>query len=111
MADTAQENPGRLIQRLEWSVAIAVSLLAVWLHVAYLTHAGALWRDEAGGVQLATLSDFGETWRMLAHDSFPILFPALVRTWSALGLGASDFHLRLLGFVIGLGVLGALWLN
>ena len=49
-------------------------------------------------------------WR-LARDSFPIFFFALVRGWSVLGLGASDFGLRFLGFVIGLGLLGAMWLN
>jgi predicted membrane-bound mannosyltransferase len=65
---------------------------------------------EAGGVQLATLTDLSLEWR-LAREGFPVFFFALVRVWSALGLGASDFTLRILGFVIGLGLLGGIWLN
>jgi hypothetical protein len=87
------------------------TLLAVWAHVVTLTHAGALWRDEVGGVQFATLLPLGEMCRKLAYDSFPLFFPALVRVWSTLGLGGSDLGLRILGFLIGLGLLGGIWLN
>jgi hypothetical protein len=92
-------------------MCLAATVLAIWPHAVQLGHAGALWRDEAGGVREATLPDFGETWRMLPQASFPALFPMLVRIWSAAGLGASDFNLRILGFLIGLCLLGALWLN
>ena len=97
--------------RIELGICLAATLAGAGLQAVYFTHAGALWRDEAGGVQLATLPDFSETWRMLAHDGFPVFFPALVRIWSALGLGASDAGLRVLGLLIGFGVLGAMWLN
>jgi hypothetical protein len=46
---------------------------------------------------------------MLGRDMSPVVFPALVRLWSSVGLGASDFELRLLGFLVGLGLIGALW--
>src|ERR1051325_3009789 len=97
--------------RFEWGLCIAASLAGLWLHVVYLTHAGGLWRDEASSVHLATLPTLSQTWGMLGHESFPALFLGILRGWSALGLGRSDFGLRLLGFVIGLSLLAALWLN
>ena len=105
--------PSRLlaVDRLEWATALGLSLLAVWLHVEVLRHAGGLWRDEIGGVQLATLPALREVWRWLTHDAFPLLFPLLVRLWSALGLGGSDMGLRTLGFGIGCLLLGAVWLT
>jgi len=71
-------------------ICLAATLAGVGLEIVYFTHAGALWRDEAGGVQLAMLPAFSETWRMLAHEGAPVFFPTLVRVWLALGLGASD---------------------
>ena len=109
MLKLPQERKG-LIERLGLGVCVLATLLAVWLHVVYLTHAGVLWRDEAGGVQLANLPGFGLTGRS-AREWLPVFFFALVRCWSALGLGTDDFSLRVLGFLIGAGLLGAMWLN
>jgi len=92
------------------AAALAATLAAAWLHFIFLRNAGALWRDEAGGVQVATLPGLGEMWRMLPHGGFPAFFPMAVRAWTALGLG-DDAGLRLLGFLIGLSVLAALWWN
>jgi hypothetical protein len=39
-----------------------------------------------------------------------ILFSALVRAWSVT-VGGSDAALRLFGFIVGLLMLGAVWLN
>jgi hypothetical protein len=100
----------RFTDRTALAVCVVATLLAVWLHIVYLTHAGALWRDEAGGVQLSSQPGLGVTCRP-AREWFPVFFFALVRGWSALGLGASDFSLRILGFLVGLGLLGAIWLN
>lgn len=108
---TPAEIRTQFAKRMPLGVCLTATLAGVWLRFVYLTHAGGLWRDETSGVQLATLPAFSETWRMLAHDSFPVFFFALVRAWTALGLGANDFTLRLLGGLIGLGVLGAMWLN
>ena len=101
----------QLLGRIGLGLCLLATLLGIGLRVICLTHAGALWRDEAASVQLASLPDFGFKER-LAHDfTFPAFFPELVRVWSALGLGASDFTLRILGFIIGLGLLATIWLN
>jgi len=73
--------------------------------IAFLTHAGGLWRDEVNTINLASRRSLGE----IANDSFPIFMPLMVRVWSAMGLGESDMELRLLGVIIGLGILAALW--
>ena len=101
----------KLLERAELIVCVMASLAAIWLHLVFLTHAGALWRDEVGSVQFATMLPLGEMCRKLAYESFPVCFPVLVRVWAALGLGGNDFTLRLLGFLMGLGLLGAVWLN
>ena len=99
------------VDRLEWAAALSLSLLALWLHAEVFRHAGGLWRDEIGGVQLATLPTLREVWRWLTHDSFPLLFPLLVRLWSTVGLAGSDVGLRTLGFGIGCLLLGSVWLT
>jgi len=100
----------RRLDRLEWGVCLGATLLAVWLHLVKLFSAGALWRDEAGGVGLATLPSLHEMWQMIPRDAFPVLFPSLVRLWCGM-FGNTDFGLRALGCVIGLSILGLLWWN
>src|SRR5258708_3692292 len=87
--------------RPEWAVALLISLAAVGMHIAFLTHAGGLWRDEVNTINLASRHSLGE----IANDSFPIFMPLVVRVWSVMGLGESDMELRLLGVIIGLGIL------
>ena len=91
-------------------MAIGVTIVAAGLHVAYSFHAGGLWRDEAACVQLATVAGGGGLWTRLQHEAFPILFPSLIRTWCAIGLG-TDLGLRALGCFIGMGLLAVLWWN
>lgn len=95
--------------RREWLVAGGISLVAVILHVLFLTHAGGLWRDEANTAQVATMPSLGELWHELTHDSFPALYPVLLRLWSGVGLGGTDFGLRCFGFLVGLGMIAAAW--
>jgi hypothetical protein len=97
-----------LADRVGLWVCVAATLIAVWLHFVSFVHAGSLWRDEAGGVQLSNMPGLGVTCRP-AREWFPVFFFALVRGWSALGLGASDLSLRVLGLLIGLLLLGAIW--
>ena len=99
----------QFVARPERVLAVILTLAAGYLHLLILTHAGALWRDEVGTVGLATLPNFTDTWKMLAHNADPILFPSLVRVWAASGLGRTDFGLRMLGFFAGFSVVAAIW--
>ncbi len=95
----------------EWLVVALVVVTAISLHFRFVTHVGGLWRDEANSVQLATLPHFREIWRALEFDSFPLLFFGILRAWTRLFGPENDTALRALGFIVGLSVLAALWLN
>ena len=95
----------------EWALGLGLTVFAVILHLRVLTHAGPLWRDEANTIAVASRPGFVGMLAALEHESFPILPFAGVRAWSGLGLGGGDFGLRLLGFCVGMGILGALWWN
>ncbi len=95
---------------IEWVTALLITAAAVYLHCVNFRSAGALWRDEAGIVSIATLPTAHEMWSNVGHESCPILFPALVRAWCFV-IGGSDAALRFFGFIVGLLMLGAVWLN
>jgi hypothetical protein len=97
-------------RKIEWLIGALITAAGVYLHWVNFRSAGALWRDEAGVVSIATLPTAHEMWSNIGHESCPILFPALVRAWS-FSLGSSDEALRLFGFVVGASMLGAVWLN
>jgi hypothetical protein len=103
----ANETPPKnFLRQPEWLVAAIITLAVVGFHFYFLLHAGGCWRDEVNLLNVATQHAIAE----MTHDSFPLLMPLLVKIWTALGLGAADINLRLLGTLIGLGGLGALWL-
>ncbi len=99
------------VRRLEWATVILVGCLSVALHLRFVTSVGGLWRDEANSAHLATLPAFADVCHFLDYDSFPILFFTILRGWLGVFGADNDAALRALGFVIGLGVLAALWLN
>jgi hypothetical protein len=72
------EKREQLLWRIGLGICLLATLLTVCLHAVCLTHAGALWRDEASGIQLAHSTDLTVKWR-LARDNFPMLFFALLR--------------------------------
>jgi hypothetical protein len=84
--------------------------MAVMLHVSHFRHAGALWRDEAAAVGLATQPSVAEVFRTFPHEAFPMVFPLVLRTWVGV-TGGGDTALRVFGLLVGLGLLGALWWN
>ncbi len=88
--------------------ALVLTLVVIALHVDHHRHAGALWRDEANGVNLATMP----SWRALfanAHlDSFPLVWPTVLHAWQGVA-GASDGAFRRLGLAIGIASIGVLW--
>jgi hypothetical protein len=93
---------------LEVGIAAALSLWVVILHLMFLTHAGPLWRDEAEAIGFASMPSMIQTFQSLHYGNFPPLFATVARCWTLAGLG-TDFGYRILGCLIGLGTLGALW--
>jgi hypothetical protein len=91
----------------EWMAAILISVAVCALHFYYWLHIGGLWRDEVNLIVLSHKHSFAD----MAKDSFPILMPLIVRFWFAVGLGGSDVHLRLIGLMVGLGTVAALWVG
>jgi hypothetical protein len=97
-------------REIECVIGALITVAGVYLHWVNFRSAGALWRDEAGVVRIATLPTIREMWSNVGHESCPILFPALLRVWS-FTVGDSDAVFRLLGFIVGLLMLGVVWLN
>jgi hypothetical protein len=104
-ARPADQGGGR---RLEIWAALALTAAAVLLHLIRFTHAGALWRDEAAVVQLATLPSLAEVFRRFPHEAFPPPFPFTIRALAGLA-GNSDHTFRLFGLFVGLLILAAAW--
>lgn len=88
-----------------WLLAVAATVAVVALHFYFLTHVGGLWRDEVSSLNLAQ----GEL-QNISHDSFPVLFPLLLRGWSEIGLAQSDASLRCFGVLLGLCLTAVFWL-
>jgi hypothetical protein len=97
------------LQRICWLTAIAMTVVAVLLHFFSLSVAGGLWRDEVGLVNIAGLPTWKEIFWGLMHDHCPVVFPAVIRTWTALGLAQTDTGLRVLGLWVGLFLLASFW--
>ena len=96
------------IRRLEFIVAIILSIFAVVLLGVRATHAGPLWRDECDSVATATLSSFSELLRYFQFDSFPLPFLLTLRGYIAV-VGNSDASLRLFGALVGMSLLLVGW--
>ena len=101
----------RFLRVAETGAAGLLTITSVVLHVRATMAAGALWRDEANTVSLATLPTVANLWRDLEFDSFPLLWVMVVRAYASLVGSMNDQAFRALGFAIGLAVLSALWFN
>ncbi|HEV2330093.1 MAG TPA: hypothetical protein VGY56_15025 [Verrucomicrobiae bacterium] len=96
-----------LKKKPEWIVAVLITLAVCALHFYYWLNIGGLWRDEVNLIVLSQRHSFAE----MAKDSFPVLMPLIVRLWFIVGLGGTDLHLRLIGLLVGLGTVAALWVG
>lgn len=97
-------------QRVSVTVALAMTIASLALHLLRFQSAGALWRDEASGAALAALPSVRELWRLLMHDSFPAMFSLTLRGWALLGLSGPDSGFRTFGFVVGIAMVSAFWI-
>ncbi len=100
------ETRDRFVAR--WMAALLL-LWALLLHGRFLFCAGALWRDEANSASQAALSTWRSVWDSLAYDSFPALYPAVVRAVLPKHAEPDDWTLRIFGVATGLGLLLSLW--
>lgn len=91
-------------------VAIFLTALVGILHLYYAFHAGGLWRDEAQAVAMASMPSISEIWVHLEHESFPMLWLLIVRAYESIGAD-EDLFFRLLGCLVGLSLVAALWIN
>jgi hypothetical protein len=98
------------LKRAELALAVLLTATALFLLVIRATHAGALWRDECGTVQLATMPKVSDVIDYFDHQTFPPLVPLIVRAYVQL-CGSSDFALRALGLAAGAAFIGAVWWN
>ncbi len=95
-----------LVKRAEWTAAILLSVVVVFLCIVRATHAGALWRDECESLQLARMPMATN----LEYNSFPLLFPAVIRGYTAL-FGSGDVGLRLFGLAVGIALVAMAWIH
>ncbi|MGB5216994.1 MAG: hypothetical protein WBN66_01725 [Smithella sp.] len=99
----------KIISWLEIAATMALLFGLIALHFIFLVKAGPLWRDEVCVVNLSNLPMLSQLWQTLQYDSFPLLWFFILKVWAFIGLGNTDFSLRILGFLVGLGLLGSLW--
>jgi hypothetical protein len=85
---------------VEHALFFLASAFALWLLVILYRCSGAIWRDEANVVLLATVPDFSTMFAWLSKDTAPPLSHLLLRSWVASGLGGSESGVRLYGIVI-----------
>ncbi len=96
------------LKRAEWALAVFLTAAALFLLVIRATHAGALWRDECGTVQLAMMPKVSDIMDYFDHQTFPPLLPLIVRGYIHL-FGDSDVALRGFGLAAGITYVGATW--
>ena len=100
----------RWIKGAEWLTAILLSLAVLFLLIVRVTHAGGLWRDECGVVQLAAMPSVSDILKNFEHQTLPLLFPLAIRFYMAL-FGGSDTSLKGIPLLMGLALVGAAWFN
>jgi len=91
-----------------WSERLVAAVALCWavlLNLRFFVSAGPLWRDEANSVQQACLPGWNSVLGSLQYDSFPVLYPAILRAWTSIPSLGSDLALRAMGLLTGLGLL------
>jgi hypothetical protein len=94
----------------EATAALTGTAFSAMLLLLTTMNAGPLWRDESGTFNLAHMPSLQDIWHNLPFDSFPLLWPLVVRGFGMLGLANGDMGIRILGLCVGLFFLASLWL-
>src|ERR1700736_4391102 len=99
-----------IIKRVELIISILLTLTVAFLLIVRAQHAGALWRDECGSLQLARMPSVTEIFSNFQHEAFPPPFALTVRAFTNL-FGTSDGALRAFGLAVGVEFLCVAWRN
>ncbi len=91
------------------SITATAAILIVFLHLQVLVYGGGLWRDEASSAALASRSFGTGIHDDLKYDSYPPVSTIIFHGWSK--ISNSDISFRILGFLIGITILGAFFYN
>jgi len=94
-----------ILERIRKPAAAVLLSWAILLNLRFFVSAGPLWRDEANSVQQACLPGWNSVVDSLQYDSFPVLYPAVLRVWTSIPLLAGDPALRVMGLLTGLALL------
>src|SRR5438094_2001379 len=86
----------------ETAAALIGSAFSAMLLVLTAMNAGPLWRDETNTFNLAHMPSLRDIWNNLQFESFPLLWPLVVRGCGMFGLADSDMGIRILGLGVGL---------
>jgi len=95
---------------METAVALAGTAFSAILLALTAVHAGPLWRDEVNTLNVAQMPSLKDLWDNMSCESFPPLWPLLLRGYWFLGLADSDANIRILGISVGFLFLASLWL-
>jgi len=88
--------------RVVWWLTIGLLAWVLVLHFRFKVSAGPLWRDEAQSAAQASMPNWQALESTLDFDTFPPLFPTLLRAASSAGLPLTDASLRSTAVILGL---------
>ena len=94
----------------ETAAALIGTAFSAILLILTAMNAGPLWRDEINTLSMAQMPSWKDFWNNLPFESFPPLWPLLLRLCGFLGLTESDAAIRMVGLCVGLFFLASLWL-
>ncbi len=100
---------GKWLAGVEWALALGLVGVLLWVHAQNWLHAPQLWRDEISTLHISTAPTLAELWTRMEWESSPLLWPLTLRSWDALGLGASALSWRALALAVGVGVIASLF--
>ena len=95
---------------IETAAALIGTAFSAMLLVITAMNAGPLWRDETNTFNVAHMPSLRDVWNNLRFESFPLLWPLVLRGFGILGLTDGDMGIRILGLGVGLFFLASLWL-
>jgi len=99
----------KLVRRVVGLFGFSLAGVLATFHALQWWHSGALWRDEVNSVNAARALLADGLFNSLTNDSFPVMWPVLLRLWLEVVRFEHDFAIRFLGLAVGLGLLASLF--